>query len=410
MTPLATSLESPAASTPHLAGRRILFLGTHGQANVGDELLLDTFLTELGTQHHYTVNSYDPDATRAQLHDRFDIDVFDTAGSRIDLLRKIWGSDVVIFGGGSIIKELYRSVGRWRYSTLAMVLAMVIAARLVARRPVALSNVGVGPIDSKMGRRFAKVILKVVDVASVRDCASFDLCREVGMAAHRLRLVPDAVWVRDAESLRGSAPSAQGRAADGVIRIALNLNKDVEDADGWETFLDQLVQALSLLAETTPIEIHALPMQSSFKADSDLDVLTGVLDRVGAPSVLHQPTTHQEVAAIIDACDVVVSERFHAIVMAAVLGTAVVALPYDIKVRQLVSELGLGAFAHGADASLDGAALAASIIDCFEQRQAESARLVSEAASLRRRSAASFDALRAWLNEPRRQWPDSTSP
>ncbi len=44
--------------------RRIVFLGTHGQYNIGDELLLETFLTQLGAEHHYVVNSYDPEFTR----------------------------------------------------------------------------------------------------------------------------------------------------------------------------------------------------------------------------------------------------------------------------------------------------------------------------------------------------------
>ena len=57
--------------------RRIVFLGTHGQYNIGDELLLDTFLTQLGSQHHYVVNSYDPEFTRAQLARRFDVEVID---------------------------------------------------------------------------------------------------------------------------------------------------------------------------------------------------------------------------------------------------------------------------------------------------------------------------------------------
>ncbi len=62
--------------------RRIVFLGTHGQYNIGDELLLETFLTQLGTQHRYLVNSYDPDFTRGQLRPRFDVEVIDTGADR----------------------------------------------------------------------------------------------------------------------------------------------------------------------------------------------------------------------------------------------------------------------------------------------------------------------------------------
>ena len=47
-----------------MSGKQVLFLGTHGQYNIGDELLLETFLEQLGDQHHYTINSYDPEFTK----------------------------------------------------------------------------------------------------------------------------------------------------------------------------------------------------------------------------------------------------------------------------------------------------------------------------------------------------------
>ncbi|MGB0111963.1 MAG: hypothetical protein WBP59_01965, partial [Ilumatobacteraceae bacterium] len=115
--------------------RDVLFLGTHGQFNVGDELLLETFLGQLGSQHRFMVNSYDPARTAAALDGRYDVDVFDTASGRLALLGRIRRCDAVVFGGGSILKELYASVGRWRHATLVMVLALVIVAKMF-RRPV----------------------------------------------------------------------------------------------------------------------------------------------------------------------------------------------------------------------------------------------------------------------------------
>ena len=53
-------------------------LGTHGQYNIGDELLLETFLARFGDQHHYVVNTYDPAFTGAQLAGRYDVELIDT--------------------------------------------------------------------------------------------------------------------------------------------------------------------------------------------------------------------------------------------------------------------------------------------------------------------------------------------
>ena len=120
--------------------KRIVFLGTHGQFNIGDELLLETFLNELGTDNQYYVNSYDPDFTTAQLTPRFDVEVFHTVEERARFLRYLMRCDLLIFGGGSIIKELYASVGRNRYATLIMVLLTVTFTRHIARKMIVMSN------------------------------------------------------------------------------------------------------------------------------------------------------------------------------------------------------------------------------------------------------------------------------
>ena len=67
----------------------------------------------------------DPAFTAAQLGARFPAEVFNTATERSKLLTYLWQADLLFFGGGSIIKELYASTGRHPYSTLLMVLATV---------------------------------------------------------------------------------------------------------------------------------------------------------------------------------------------------------------------------------------------------------------------------------------------
>ncbi|MCH9731010.1 MAG: polysaccharide pyruvyl transferase family protein [Actinomycetia bacterium] len=394
--PVTTSDSTPQER------RRVLFLGTHGQANVGDELLLDTFLTELGPGNTYAVNSYEPAATTTQLADRFDVTVFDTGSDHLGLLRNLLRCNVVVFGGGNILKELYRSVGRWKYSTLTMVLAVVLLARLTGK-PVLMANVGIGPVESAPGRLLVRVILRLVWLISVRDEGSYRLAVSVGGAGHKLLLVPDAVWVRDPDSLRG-APDREQRGDDGTLRIALNLNKDVDVADEWERFLDRLVAALGEVADARPVEFHALPMQCGFKSGTDLEILEEVLGRLDAPVCIHAPADHHEVASIIAGCDLVVSERLHAIILSVVIGCPVVALPYDVKVRELASQLGIEERSFDVSADLDPGALAAAILRAVDDSGAERDRMAALAAAKRHDAASGFAALRSWVAAPRRTW------
>ena len=236
----STPVKQPVQ--PTATARRILFLGTHGQANIGDELLLTTFLHQLGDEHHYVVNSYAPERTRAQFESEFDIEVIGTSGDRWPLLRHLVGCDAVVFGGGSIVKELYRSVGRWRYATLVMVLALVVVARL-ARRPVLLCGIGVGPMDTRTGRLLAAMIVRAASLVSVGDTTSYETCRSIGAGPDRVVQIPDPAFVNRTEHLLAESSLHTAPAhvdPNGRVRLALNLNRDIANGDRWDDVLAEL--------------------------------------------------------------------------------------------------------------------------------------------------------------------------
>jgi polysaccharide pyruvyl transferase WcaK-like protein len=334
-----------------MKNKRIVFLGTHGQMNIGDELLLETFLRQLGADNTYYVNSYDPQFTAAQLAAHFKAEVFNTATERTKLLAYLRRCDLLFFGGGSIIKELYASVGRNPYSTLLMVLAIVTYTRQVARRPIVMSNIGVGPLHTPRGRQLAGLILRQVHVLSVRDRKSYETCLQLGLSPQVVQRVPDAVFVNPPAIFGGAGElgcertGAPGTA--GAVRLALNLNYDIENPANWETFQTNLADGLAALhvelaAGGRRLEVHTLPMQAHFKAMHDGRVLEEFRARIPQIDVhVHQPRDHREAAAIIRGCDLLLAERLHALVMAAILGKPFVALMYDVKVRELVGGLGM---------------------------------------------------------------------
>ncbi|BCX02733.1 MAG: hypothetical protein KatS3mg053_0671 [Candidatus Roseilinea sp.] len=389
--------------------KKIVFLGTHGQHNIGDELLLETFLAQLGSHHHYEVNSYDPPYTAAQLHSRFHADVFNTARERRRLLHRLRQCDLVFFGGGSIIKELYASVGRNRYATLLMVLAIVTFARRIARKPIVMSNIGVGPLQTKQGRRFARWTLHQVDVLSVRDCKSYQTCLSLGVPAHRVQLVPDAVFAQSpaqfapltCEEVAGY-PLPRPVTGDGALqpplRVALNLNYDIENSANWTTFLQNLEDGLRALHADRPIEIHTLPMQSRFKTQHDAKVLSEFCARLPEIEV-HQrlPTTHRQVAALIAGCDLLVAERLHALVIAAILGKPFVALTYDVKVRELVASLAMTSYALDVNAPFDPLAFKRAAEAALDDPASIQAHLLKRSATMRSELARYFSRLRQQL-------------
>ena len=390
--------------------RRIVFLGTHGQYNIGDELLLETFLAKLGPQHHYVVNTYDPDFTKTQLGGRYDVELIDTREDRRELLRHLWRSDLLCFGGGSIVKELYASTGRNRYATLLMILATVTFANLVARKPITMLNIGVGPIATRPGRLLARLILSQVDQLTVRDERSYATCLEIGLGAEDVVLATDAVFSTDGPWLLGDArpsdvvraPGHEGATAGHgrPVRLALNLNWDIENPDNWELFQSRLAEALTSLAERFPLELHALPMQTGFKEHDDASVLRAFADRVpGIPVHHHAPRTHEDVARIVDGCDLLVSERLHAIVIASLLGVPSFVLAYDVKVRELARMLDLETFSVDINRPFDAAEVTERLADLVRCRATVRDRVLARAAALHETAAAGFRAARTWIEQ-----------
>ena len=379
--------------------RRIVFLGTHGQYNIGDELLLETFLSHLGAEHLYVINSYDPAFTREQLAGRFVVEVIDTTRDRVQLARELFRCDLLCFGGGSIIKELYASTGRNRYSTMVMILAIVTFTRWIARKPIAMLNIGVGPVRTKRGHRLARWILSQVDELTVRDEKSLSTCRSLGIDPVR---ATDAVFAVDREWLLGDTgrrvAQTAGDVRSGPLRIALNLNYDIENPDNWETFLNQLADGLAQVHAVHPLELHALPMQVGFKQHDDGEILDAFAARVPTiPMHRHEVRTHADAARLIEGCDLLVSERLHAIVMASILGVPSYVLAYDVKVRELAGMLGLDQWSTDINRPFLPAHFANRLCALIEQRRDVAAQVSARSAELGAEARGNFLAARGWV-------------
>ncbi len=97
---------------------KLFFIGSNGQNNLGDDFLLNVFFFELGELFAtWYINSLKPRDTEKQLKNP-GVVVFRAERNPIKFLISLSRSDIIIIGGGSVIKELYPAYGSKRYSTL----------------------------------------------------------------------------------------------------------------------------------------------------------------------------------------------------------------------------------------------------------------------------------------------------
>src|ERR1017187_5439113 len=117
---------------------KVLFIGTHGQNNLGDELLLQVFVDKLGDDiDEWYINSYQPKQTKKQLKIK-NAQTFHTRNNPVKLLGYLFQCDAIIFGGGSIIKELYPEYGSSIYTSLNLLTFLVLIGRKIFRKPIYL--------------------------------------------------------------------------------------------------------------------------------------------------------------------------------------------------------------------------------------------------------------------------------
>ncbi|MEV8272370.1 polysaccharide pyruvyl transferase family protein [Microbacterium sp. NPDC077184] len=380
---------------------RILLLGTHGQHNIGDELLLETFLAQLGSDHSYVINTYDLADTTARLGARYTYELIDTARDRVALLGHLRRADVLVFAGGSIVKELSRATGRGRYATLLMILALVVAARWFGAKPVAMLNIGVGPIQTARGRRLARRILDRADLVTVRDAASRRLCDDIGTSTTVVAST-DAVFATTPAWLRGDEV-ATPREASGPLRVALSLNHDIAVPENWNHVIETVGAALRTVGHERALEIHALPMQSRGKTHHDAAVLDEFAARnPGLTVIPHRPTTHQDVARIVASCDLVLGERLHALITAAKLGVPVLPLVYDVKVGELAEAFGVSHLAVDLGVPFTAKDLVDAITEVADEPAVARRALGERVADLTDRARVGFDGARAWIREQAR--------
>ncbi|OGR83166.1 MAG: hypothetical protein A2901_07905 [Elusimicrobia bacterium RIFCSPLOWO2_01_FULL_54_10] len=127
---------------------RILLAGYYGFGNLGDEILLETY--------------------RSQLSPKFMVDVLPANRWNFPkILFLLLKCDVLLFGGGGILQDQTGTLGLWFY------LALIFMARLFGKKIVLLGQ-GAGPL-APFNLNLTCLVLSMADKITVRDKESLAL-------------------------------------------------------------------------------------------------------------------------------------------------------------------------------------------------------------------------------------------
>lgn len=322
--------------------RRALLLGAYGQSNLGDDLLLLNFLRLLRDQGfgEIVVNTSRPDLIPDVITAEFPgLTLFSTYDIPLPrLIALIRSVDVVVYGGGTVYKELYRTTGRRRYSLILRILGFNAGARVLGRSIYHL-HIGIGVLQTRLGRSITRGCLRPARYTLLRDAESYRVAREVlRIPDHKVEVGTDALfldrtWAGPWRRQTLPLPSGEHRAV-----VGINVLHDVPDQVDLARYV-AAVRAFIVRQTEQGSVVVLLPFQHDVNPHHDLAFMRENFGDLPSCVIL-DVVPLDLVGDYLRQLDVLVAMRFHAMLLATALGVPYLALPYDPKCFRLLEEIG----------------------------------------------------------------------
>lgn len=292
---------------------RILLTGWAGAGNIGDELLTEEVVAQVRAGGAVpVVASRSPEATAA-LHG---VESVPWGPKGRAALSEVNG---VCIGPGGILQDS---------SSLWSLPGHLFVPALAARRGIPLAAIGVGvePIRRRSSRWLLRRVLAGRPVVT-RDQASTDALAAVGINAST---GVDVVFGRDlptVERRNEILVSVGGSVAPGLVSPARRRIRPAQTAE--------IVEAVDLLAD----RLDASVVLARFRGERDASAAQAIAGRLHARSEVLPDDVGEHVRRVCGS-RLVVSSRYHPLVLAARAGVPSIAVSGQDKVRSLVGQVG----------------------------------------------------------------------
>jgi len=281
--------------------------------------------------------------------------------------------DLLVVAGGGQLSDHFDGV--WGFPL--QLFSWSLLARCAGAQ-VAVLNVGAGPIREPGSRVLFRWTLGLARYRSYRDERSRRLIESIGVR-NAGPVGPDLAFGWEPPDVSAEEPGADGRT------IGLNVfpYKDWRyspsyDPAAYAAYVEKIGDlALALLARGHRIRLFPTQLRADVRVIRDvLETLkprlpTGGEDRLQVASI----RTVDDLAREIGRADVIIATRFHAIVIAMLMGKPVLGLCNESKMTDLMSDMGQAAYALPLDSFEVSGALAR-----FADLQADRDRVTAELA------------------------------
>lgn len=311
--------------------KKIVLSGYYGFDNLGDEAVLESILNNMRLalgELHITVLSANPAATE-KLYGVHAI----RRASPWGILKALWGCDVLVSGGGSLLQDVTGRLSIFYY------LALIALGKLLGKKVMIYSQ-GIGPIRKPFNRFMTKHILSRVDAITVREPNSRADLIGIGIDPHRIVITADPVISLSPQE--DPSLTAWLAEAPGYIPGAPLIGLAFRGQDMAFGAAEKLIQVIRRLREEQHANILLIPYYS-VQDSSVLDHLEKLAEGLVIP--VRRPLRVSEMLSLTAQLDVLVGTRLHSLIVSAICGTPMIAVSYDPKIEYFMETIDRGIFA-----------------------------------------------------------------
>lgn len=306
--------------------------GYFGRHNLGDEAILESFLTWSRSRLpgcNYRVLSASP----AQTSERYGVEPV-AKKDFLSIFKSVLWADAVVAPGGGVFQDIT--------SARSVIFYMAILAIAgIWGRPVFLLSQGMGPFKRGWVRTLVRrAFERWVDRVWVRDEAALAHLKEIGLKGQKYELGADMVL--GLSEYPGPVPVAAHAASGAPLRVAVSLRP----CEGLDRMTGVLEGCLLRIKKSRSIELTLF----AFDNEQDVPVINRFAEemrrstpelpvRIFGSSRKSQPKI-QDAFEAFRGMDIVLGMRLHSLVFAAMGGVPFVGLCYDPKVKAFAEACG----------------------------------------------------------------------
>ncbi len=351
----------------------LLISGYYGFGNMGDDSLLAALIRGIRAKRPetvITVLSGNPKETAKKFGVRA-INRYHLPAIR----RAMKKAKVLVSGGGSLLQDGTSRKSLFYYLTIMRM------AKSCQRKLMITAN-GLGPLESKSGRKRTAEIMNRADFISLREEHSLALARAIGVKAPTRISADPAFLLPPCDE----AWADYVRAREGIARDCFIVSvKGGRDAAGIPA------DDIRAIAKKHGLQPLFVPMHP----DRDTAPTEALAAAVGCGRILKNLTAG-ELCGLMSRCQLVIGTRLHMLIFAASMGVPMLGIRYDPKIDAFMDYIGQGSRVFD-QKSLEAGILASAADELLGDADAVRAALRSRADALRALAAGDCQAIAATL-------------